>query len=193
MACPAGWAARRGARLPDIRAAPRRSRLHSPAMPISDFVRQLRQKIGRDLLMLPGVTAIVVNDEGEVLLNLRSDSKKWSILGGIPDPGEEPADAVEREVYEETGVRVRAERIYGVYVTPVTHYPNGDSAVYVTTGFVCRPLSGTPHVADDESLDCRYFAPNDLPPTLSADHRRQIADATSGPGPARFRRGGDRL
>ena len=37
-------------------------------MPKSEYIKKIRAKIGTDLLLLPGVTAIVVNDRGEVLL-----------------------------------------------------------------------------------------------------------------------------
>ena len=40
---------------------------------------------------LPGVSAVVFDDEGRVLLGRRADTGKWSVIGGIPEPGEQPA------------------------------------------------------------------------------------------------------
>jgi 8-oxo-dGTP pyrophosphatase MutT (NUDIX family) len=56
--------------------------------------------------LLPGASAVVVDDAGRILLAQRADFGYWSIIGGVPEPGEEPAAAVVREVYEETGVHV---------------------------------------------------------------------------------------
>ena len=153
-------------------------------MPIPDFVKALRAKVGHDLLFLPGVCGIVIDDAGRVLLHRRADTGTWAVIGGLPDPGEEPADAVVREVREETGVEVVPERIVGVYRTPRVVLPNGDQVQSVVTVLRCRPVGGEPRVNDDESLEVRYFSPEELPP-LRADHRLRIGHAVQG-GPAYF-------
>lgn len=73
-------------------------------MAISEYVANLRKHVGTDLLMLPSASAVVVDDAGRVLLGRRADTGKWSLPMGAIDPGEQPADAAVREVYEETGV-----------------------------------------------------------------------------------------
>jgi 8-oxo-dGTP diphosphatase len=157
-------------------------------MPISPYVRQLRRRVGSDLLLLPGVSAVVLNDAGQVLLQLRSDFRIWAPLGGILEPGEEPADGIVREVFEETAVEVEPLRITGVYTTPVVRYPSGDQAQYVITGFLCRPVGGPgPRVNDDESLDVRYFHPENLP-DMRPDHRLRIEHALAGSQRATFNR-----
>ena len=153
-------------------------------MAMSPYVRRLREQMGHQLLLLPGVSALVFNDAGEILLQRRSDDGRWGIIGGMLDPGEEPADALVREVFEETGVRVEPQRITGVYITPIVTYADGDRAQYVITAFRCRPVSGTPHVHDDESLEVRYFTLDALP-SLRPDHRLRIQHAL-GDGPAFF-------
>lgn len=145
-------------------------------MPLSEHLANLRRKVGNDLLLLPGVCALIFNDVGEILMQRRSDTGRWAVIGGMMDPGEEPADALAREVFEETGLRVVPERITGVYLTRVITYPDGNRAQYVITAFRCRPVSGTPHVHDDESLEVRYFPLGALP-QISDDHRRRIEHA----------------
>src|SRR5687767_2366164 len=105
-------------------------------MPISSYVLGLRKHIGHDLLTLPGVCAVVLNDAGEVLLGQRSDNGRWSLIAGAIDPGEQPADAISREIYEETAVHVVVERVIGVATHPVT-YPNGDIRQYLSIWFRC--------------------------------------------------------
>ncbi|MEP7286107.1 MAG: NUDIX domain-containing protein [Chloroflexota bacterium] len=136
-----------------------------PLMSISDYVSAIRAKIGHDLLLMPGVGAVIINEAGHILMQLRSDNGRWGLPGGAIDPGEEPADAVIREVREETGLDVIPERIVGVYSGPDyrIRYPNGDEAMIVSITFACRPVSGDPRVNDDESLEIRYFAPDALP------------------------------
>jgi len=145
-------------------------------MGISAYVKQLRDRVGRELLLLPGVSGLVFDVAGRVLLQRRSDTRTWSVIGGMIDPGEEPADAVVREVFEETGIQVEPERISGVYLTPVITYPNGDRTQYVITAFRCRHVAGVPHVHDDESLEVAYFDLDALP-ALRADHVLRIRHA----------------
>lgn len=132
-------------------------------MGISDYLAGLRAKVGHDLLMLPSASGVVINDAGELLLERRSDDGRWSVPSGVIDPGEQPADAIVREVLEETGVHVVVERLAGVAMHPV-RYPNGDECQYLNLWFRCRPVSGAARVADDESLAVGWYAPDALPP-----------------------------
>ena len=148
-------------------------------MPISDYLRNLRRKIGTDRIMMPAVSAIIVNDAGEVLLHRSSEDGKWYVIGGALDPGEEPALAVAREVREETGLIVRPERLVGVYTDPVVRYSNGDEVLYTAATFLCRIVGGELKIGDDESLEIRWFGPDALP-ALMPTHRLRIEHALSG-------------
>ncbi|MYD11521.1 MAG: NUDIX domain-containing protein [Chloroflexi bacterium] len=152
-------------------------------MPISDYVSGIRAKIGNDMLLLPGVTAVVINARDEVLLQLRRDTETWAPPSGGVEPGETVADAAIREVFEETGIAVAPARIVAVLSGRgyVVTYPNGDQMATVTTVFRCRPADdSTPRVNDDESLAIRYFPRDDLPENMLPRHRRIIALAFAG-------------
>ncbi|TDD72073.1 NUDIX domain-containing protein [Jiangella aurantiaca] len=140
-------------------------------MPTPEFILTLREHVGHDLLWLTGVTAVVVDGEGRVLLHQRSDTGQWALISGILEPGEQPAVAVVREAFEETGVRVEVERISSVITDPPATYPNGDRVQYLDIAFRCRPVGGEARVNDDESLAVAWFAPDDLPPL--AEHMRE--------------------
>ncbi|GAA3255149.1 NUDIX domain-containing protein [Dactylosporangium siamense] len=131
-------------------------------MGIPDYIRVMRTHIGHDLLLLPGVGAIVVDDRGRLLFARRSDTGRWAVVAGMVEPGEQPADTIVREVHEETGVDVTVERILGVATHPVD-YPNGDRCEYLSITFLCRAVGGTARVNDDESLDVGWFEPTELP------------------------------
>lgn len=131
-------------------------------MPVPDFVLRLREKIGHDLLWLPGVTAVVL-DEENVLLVRRSDNGRWAPVTGIVDPGEHPSETAAREVLEETGVTCSVEGLAWVSVSkPVVHV-NGDHAQYLDHTFRCRYVGGEAHPADDESTEARWFHVDHLP------------------------------
>ncbi|CAL9672030.1 NADH pyrophosphatase [Streptomyces sp. enrichment culture] len=132
-------------------------------MATPDFIRTLRASAGHQLLWLPGVTALVFDDEGRVLLNRRADTGRWSVLGGIPDPGEQPAACAVREVYEETAVRCVAERVVVVQALQPVTYENGDTCQYMDITFRCRAVGGEAKVNDDESLDVAWFDVDALP------------------------------
>ncbi|WP_327685479.1 NUDIX hydrolase [Streptomyces sp. NBC_00467] len=133
-------------------------------MATPDFIRDIRATAGNQLLLLPGVSAIVFDDEGRVLLGRRADNGRWSVIGGIPEPGEEPAATAVREVYEETAVRCVAERVVLVQALPepVT-YPNGDRCQFMDITFRCRAVGGAACVNDDESLEVGWFTVDALP------------------------------
>ncbi|MFC9794772.1 NUDIX domain-containing protein [Streptomyces sp. NPDC127584] len=133
-------------------------------MATPDFIRALRETVGHQLLFLPGVSAVVFDDRGRVLLGRRADNGRWSIVGGIVEPGEQPADCAVREVFEETAVHCEAERIVLVETLrePVV-YPNGDQCQFLDVTFRCRAVGGDARVNDDESLEVGWFDMDDLP------------------------------
>ena len=146
-------------------------------MPISTYLRDLRAVVGPRLLLLPGVSAIVRDDAERVLFIRRADDGRWGLPAGGVDPGESPAEAVVREVREETGLTVRVARVAGVFGgAGYRHrYPNGDEAEWVVAVFECDVLGGELTPLDGEALELRYFAPEDAP-TLQLPYPRALFD-----------------
>jgi ADP-ribose pyrophosphatase YjhB (NUDIX family) len=154
-------------------------------VPIPDFIVALRAKIGHDLLWLPGVTAVIRRAD-ELLLVKRRDNGAWTPVTGIIDPGEEPAVCAAREALEETGVEIRVDRLAMTGAGEEVTYPNGDRAIYLDLTFACTWLSGEAFVADDESVDVRWWPLGELPATSPAMLER-IEAALTDEQPARFR------
>lgn len=150
-------------------------------MGIPDYVSKIRKLIGHDLLWLPSVSAVVLDDAGALLLGQRADDGRWSVISGIVEPDEQPADAVVREVWEEAGLHVEPVRLSSVYVHPHT-YPNGDRCQFLNLGFRCRMIGGTAQVNDDESTAVGWFDLDHLP-TLDNHARLVIEQALQGQGP----------
>ena len=145
-------------------------------MAMPEWLAAIRKKIGHDLVMIPSVAGIIENDDGAVLLQLRTDDGRWVFPGGAIDPGESPATGVVREVFEETGLLVTPKRIVGVYggAENVLVYPNQDKAAMVNISFACEVIGGELQVDGDESADLRYFMPDDLPPGFDPRHYSRL-------------------
>src|SRR5262245_4191522 len=131
------------------------------------------------MVIRPGVSAIILGPKG-VLLQRRSDNGLWGLPGGGVEPGESVRDAVAREVWEETGLRVEPLRVIGVYSSPEHHqiitYPDGNVIHYVSTCFECAITGGTLECGD-ESLALEWFDPGALPADLMPVSTIRIRDA----------------
>ena len=142
------------------------------------FILELREKIGHDLLWLTGLTGVVLDDQDQVLLVRRADNGRWSLIGGILEPGEQPTVGLIREIQEETAVEAAIDRLVSIESLPPASYPNGDQVQFLDLCFRCRPLRGEPRVNDDESLEVRWWPLNDLP-NLTDWERASIENALS--------------
>jgi 8-oxo-dGTP pyrophosphatase MutT (NUDIX family) len=133
-------------------------------MPMSGYLRAIRQKVGHDLLVLPSAAVAIHDERKRLLLCLHRDKNLWVTPGGLVEPGEQPADAAVRETWEETGLFVRIDGILGVYggADLVIDYPNGDRAAYVGTIFRGSILSGNLRPDGDEIVDVQYFTREEL-------------------------------
>lgn len=135
-------------------------------MPISNYLRELRGLVGPKPLLTPGADALVYNDEGHLLLVRRSDNGLWGVPGGQLDPLEPPALGVVREVYEETGLKVRPIKLIGIFGGTDAfrlRYPNGDEVNPIVSLFECRVVGGQLGNRDGEATEARFFVPNALP------------------------------
>ncbi|MER8104296.1 NUDIX domain-containing protein [Kitasatospora sp. NPDC094016] len=141
-------------------------------MAIPPFLADLRALVGTRPLWLTAVVAVVLDDRGRVLLGRRADDGRWAPVGGILDPGEQPADGVVRECLEETGVVAVPELLASVTVSPQVTYPNGDVTQYLVLTFRCRAVGGEARVNDDESLEVGWYPLDGLPPMIEVEHER---------------------
>lgn len=117
---------------------------------------------------LPVYQGVVIGERG-VLLGVRRDLRGWELPGGAALAGESGEDAVRREIFEETGVRVAVERCVGDYVRT-------GFRPHVAHVYACRRVSGEPRTSS-ETLAVGWFDPDRLPDTLFPWYRAPIADA----------------
>jgi 8-oxo-dGTP pyrophosphatase MutT (NUDIX family) len=132
-------------------------------VPTPEFIISLRSRIGHEMLWLSTAAGAVFDSDGRVLLERRTDTGNWALPGGIIDPGEQPADAAVREIFEETGVIAVPERLVAVAVAPPLTYHNGDQVQYLDLVFRCRAAGGEARVNDSESVEVGWFSVDALP------------------------------
>jgi len=108
------------------------------------------------------VRAAVFRDQKILLVQERSDSL-WTLPGGWADVNQSPSEAVEKEVVQESGFKVRAERLLAVFDRAKhPHDPPFPFHIYKLF-FLCAIESGeaTP---SDETASVEFFALDALPP-----------------------------
>jgi ADP-ribose pyrophosphatase YjhB (NUDIX family) len=105
-----------------------------------------------------------VVQEGKILLIQERADGKWAMPGGWADLGNSPASVAEREVWEESGFRVKAEKVVAVLdanrIEPFEFY----HAYKII--FLCKLLEGEPRTSY-ETLAVDFFDPDHLPPLSS--------------------------
>jgi ADP-ribose pyrophosphatase YjhB (NUDIX family) len=103
--------------------------------------------------------AVVHN--GKILLIQEKADGKWAMPGGWADLGNSPASVAEREVWEESGFRVKAEKVVAVIdanrIEPMEFY----HAYKII--FLCKLLDGQPRTSH-ETLAVDFFDLDHLPP-----------------------------
>jgi ADP-ribose pyrophosphatase YjhB (NUDIX family) len=106
------------------------------------------------------VRGAVIKDNKILLIQERMD-ERWAMPGGWADLGNAPASVAEREVWEESGYRVRAEKVVAVIdanrIEPMEFY----HAFKII--FLCSLIDGEPRVSH-ETLAVDFFPMDDLPP-----------------------------
>ncbi|WP_280433672.1 NUDIX hydrolase [Nocardia brasiliensis] len=109
------------------------------------------------------VSAFVRNADGKILMIHRTDNNKFSIPGGGQEVGETVADAVVREVREETGIDVEVDQLIGVYSNPhhVIAYDDGEVRQEFSICFRAKPIGGELRTSD-ESKEVKWVSPEDL-------------------------------
>ncbi|MBV9216215.1 MAG: NUDIX domain-containing protein [Acidobacteria bacterium] len=135
----------------------------------SKYIKKLREKVGHDLLLVPGVAAIIRDDDGKVLIQ-KNKQGKWNLPAGAIEPGEKPAQSIAREVFEETGLKVKPTAIVGVVGGAPEYrmtYDNGDSVESTTIVFHCDICGGELKPQDDETAVLKFVTVRDMPGLLT--------------------------
>jgi 8-oxo-dGTP pyrophosphatase MutT (NUDIX family) len=143
----------------------------------NSYLGKLRKFVGSRLILLPGARIVVHDRLGRVLLELRSDFKRWGLPGGHQEVGDSIAETAIREVFEETGLTITRPQVFGVASDPrheTMRFPNGDRTQTVSVLFHASKPRGEPKFDPRETLELGWFALDDLPASLMPNSRRTL-------------------
>ncbi len=137
-------------------------------------------RIARDGHLAVGCSAAIFDATRQrILLVRRADNGQWCVPGGYMEPGESLTEACAREVWEETGLRVRVGRLVAVYTTPhhLMTYADGNRWQLVVLLFEAEAVGGEPRAAD-ETTEIGYFSPEEAAGlTMNGLDHQRVADA----------------
>jgi 8-oxo-dGTP diphosphatase len=107
------------------------------------------------------VAAIIFNEQGQVLLFKHTYRKfEWGIPAGSLEYREQPSDAIIREFFEETSMKIEIEKLLRVASAREDHH--------LTVIYLCRITSGE-FKPSHEISEMKYFHPHELPKMLYAE------------------------
>ncbi|GIK62790.1 MAG: hypothetical protein BroJett018_05840 [Chloroflexota bacterium] len=145
------------------------------------FYSTMRQYVGQAQLILPGVSAAVFNEKGELLVAHQKKRNFWDIPGGLADLDESSSATAVRETREETGLEVRPIRLLSVLSDPTLlsgTLSNGDEFRGVDLVLECRVVGGEMR-PDGVEVDQVAFKPIDeliAQPNLRPFNRQRLLD-----------------
>ncbi len=116
------------------------------------------------------VAALIFDEQGRILLFKHTYRKfEWGIPAGSLEYHEQPMDAVAREFFEETGMKIQIEKLLTVVSAREDHH--------LTVVYLCK-IAGGEFKPSHEISEMKYFDVNDLPKMLFAekDLIRQVAN-----------------
>jgi ADP-ribose pyrophosphatase YjhB (NUDIX family) len=143
--------------------------------PIYELAIRLRSGVWRlQQPMLIGVRALIVQDSAVLLIRHRSGKQPWALPGGGVERNERLSEAARREAREETGARVRVDRLLGMYER------FGDGVSNYVAVFICKPLDAPRPPRSLEIAEARFFPLDRLPDGADIGTRRRVAEYLAG-------------
>ena len=136
------------------------------------FRMALDDRISHIPFIQTGAAIIIRNENGQILLQERTDRDKWGLPGGCQDLGEDLRITAVREAFEETGIKLDPNEIELIDTlsgeSRKNSYPNGD-IVYNNTSLYLADVSiedASNLKGDSETKKLRFFNPEEVPENL---------------------------
>ena len=144
---------------------------------MDDWVKNLRNKIGHDTVILPHAVTIVI-DGKHVLVEERSDDGYIDFPGGTLDLGETIEECAIRELKEETGIIADSLELFKIYTGELTKYTyvNGDDMYGVDVVYLVRKFHGELKPQKDEVNKLEFVKLDDIKGKLSPRNKQIIKD-----------------
>lgn len=142
---------------------------------MSDYISEIRKKVGHDRLIMVG-DGIILYEDGKVLLQKRRVNNRWVLHGGCVDVGEIVEEAAKRELYEETGLTANNIKLLGVFSGEdrMFTYSNGGEVYMIGIVYVCNNFSGELRPEANEVYELKWFDINNLPEEINPPNRKPL-------------------
>ncbi len=147
-------------------------------------------RIGKTGRLRVGCSAVIFDETRQkVLLTRRADNSLWCLPSGGMEPGETAAEACQREVLEETGLKVQVTHLIGIYTDPnrIVEYKDGRRVQIVALCFEAVIQDGELQLSDETTAYGYYTLPEIQQMEMLENHRERIEDAFTGQIPAYIR------
>lgn len=146
-----------------------------------DYIQHLRSMVGNEKVIMVVAGAFVFDKENRVLMQKRSDNGQWGLPGGFMDLGESVQETVRREVYEETGFKLKELELFGIYSGKQYDktFSNGDQVSLVQILFICKQYSGNLVENNEESIQNKFCSLKELPENIFTEHKMFFDDLVS--------------
>lgn len=122
---------------------------------------------------LLAVDGIILYKKGIILVKRKNPPKGWALPGGFVEIGETVENAVKREVFEETGIKVEIKKLLNVYSDPL----RDERGHCVSIVFICESIDESDVLlGGDDAVEAKVFDLESLPSDLCFDHEKIISD-----------------
>lgn len=140
------------------------------------YIKFLREHVGHETILTAGTVLFIINEDNEILMQLRSDFNQWGFPGGAMELGESFEETARRELKEETNLDIIDMELIEVMSGKDTYreYPNGDKLYDITAIFVITKFRGNLKVNDDESKQLAWFDIKDLPINMTSHTKNYL-------------------
>lgn len=141
------------------------------------YIEELRKVIGHMPVILNGTSVLVINKENKVLLQNRNcEPKVWGLPGGLMELGESLEETGIREVFEETGLKVKKLNFLDVFSGKDFYLKlaNKDEFYLVNAVYYTYDFEGELILDKKEGTDLKFFPLNNLPSEIVKSHKMFI-------------------
>ena len=116
-----------------------------------------------------GVRALVIKED-KILLVTHTYVSNWYAIGGGVEKGETPQEAIERELFEEVGIKSSSPpELFGVYHNTISK-PDDIVVLYLIKDFTQE------EVKSSEILEAKWFPLTNIPKNTAIGTRRRIEE-----------------
>lgn len=142
------------------------------------YIMDLRREVGTKPLIIVGASVLIINENNELLLQLRKDNACWGLIGGSMELGETLEEVAIREMYEESGLIPTDLELLKVFSGQEFYYqyPHGDEVFNVIAAYECRSFSGELKYDEEEATAIVFFPLDQLPKKMSPPDQQVIND-----------------